>query len=572
MSMPKALPTLSSVALCLSALASSLRPAAAQGTCAWNDADFKRTILLNRPPEPTRLAILPDGRVMWTELRGTVKIWLPQSNTVEQVYSTPTYAGGDNGFHGIALDPAFATNGWVYMAYDPLNDSHPDGVGRWLSRFTLVGNRINASSEKKLLHVRIERNLGSGCCHQGGALAFDKAGDLLWTVGEQRDYQPGIASFNENNAFQNTLATVGNTNDLRGKLLRIKPLPIGENENPAAGVGSTYSIPAGNLVPPNLAKTRPEIYGMGFRNPFTMGYDPKNDWVFVGEVGMDFYVPDPEKGPAGHDEIHLVKKAGHYGYPFAVGNNQMLRHYDPVNNRTGPEFKPDSLYNNSKFNTGLIDLRPAGAPIPPIIYYTNRVAYSKDFPQMGDGRMAAFTGTIYRYDDSKPSTMRWPAFLDGRLLAWDQERDVVRLATLDAEGKVVKLDRILANVPFVGLIDAKWGVDGALYTIEYGHAFNTPNPEAKFSRIEYTGAPCGSVAVNPLPAREISRAPVRFAYDGGAAGLSVALPTGASGVDAYGITGRHLGHFRASRGGAARVTLPSASLKGEGLVLVRFRE
>ena len=72
--------------------------------------------------------------------------------------------------------------------------------------------------------------------------------------------------------------TSANTADLRGKVLRIKPLAdIAADAEP--GVGSTYSIPAGNLFAAGTPNTRPEIYAMGFRQPFTVHTDPKNPGI-----------------------------------------------------------------------------------------------------------------------------------------------------------------------------------------------------------------------------------------------------------------------------------------------------
>lgn len=93
-------------------------PVSAQPTCVLSNADFKRTVLVDQPAEPMKLTVLP-----------------------------------------------FAVNNWIHVVYDPKSDNHPEGVGRWVSRFTLSNNKLDMASEKKILHVRIDRNLGGGCCH-----------------------------------------------------------------------------------------------------------------------------------------------------------------------------------------------------------------------------------------------------------------------------------------------------------------------------------------------------------------------------------------------------------------------
>lgn len=566
---------LSILPIFLTAVSIPALTARGQQACVLNDADFKRVVLSDRPPEPTRLAVTPDGRALWTEKRGGVKIWLPQGNTVETALQLKVYLGSDNGLHGIALDPAFSTNGWVYLLYDPQFDDSPEGAGRWVSRFTLSGNRIDAASEKRVLHVRMEFNLGNGCCHQGGALTFDDKGNLYVSLGEESDYAPGIASFNETNPYQNALRSAGNTNDLRGKVLRIRPKPDG-----------TYDIPDGNLFPkgadgsPALAKTRPEIYAMGFRNPYTMSYDARNGWLYVADVGMDHYTPEPDRGAVGYEEINLIRKASHMGYPFANGPNDLLRNYDSVNKQPLEWFDLDNLRNDSRYNTGLTDLRPAGRPVPALIYYTNRAMYSKDFPEMGEGRMAAMVGPTYRYQDSQASSVRFPAFLDGRLFFWDHERETVRVGEISPEGKVLKLERIFPNVPWRGITDMKFGPDGALYVIEYGHGFYRPNPEAKFSRVEYVGKPCGT----PLPSLPRARVQasmrpfLRLVHDGGPAPLAVDLPGEAAGFDAYNVDGRRIWSHRVEAakigkgsGSGRRALIPAEALGHKGLVLIRFR-
>ena len=82
--------------------------------------------------------------------------------------------------------------------------------------------------------------------------------------------------------------TSANSADLRGKVVRIKPLQGTIPSDATPGVDSTYTIPAGNMFAPGTPKTRPEIYAMGFRQPFTLHTDPKNP----GIVGVGEYCHD----------------------------------------------------------------------------------------------------------------------------------------------------------------------------------------------------------------------------------------------------------------------------------------
>ncbi len=90
----------------------------------------------------------------------------------------------------------------------------------------------------------------------------------------------------------------GNTNDLSGKVLRITPQPDG-----------TYTIPSGNLFAPGTEKTKPEIYGMGFRNPFRIGLDPKTGNVMVADYGPDSGSANATRGPRGTVEWNALSAA-----------------------------------------------------------------------------------------------------------------------------------------------------------------------------------------------------------------------------------------------------------------------
>src|SRR5256885_14651820 len=88
-----------------------------------------------------------------------------------------------------------------------------------------------------------------------------------------------------------------NTNDLRGKIIRIHPEPDG-----------AYTIPEGNLFPKGTAKTRPEIYTMGSRNPYRISVDQHTGFLYWGEVGPDANVDSVGRGPRGYDEIRSEER------------------------------------------------------------------------------------------------------------------------------------------------------------------------------------------------------------------------------------------------------------------------
>ena len=104
--------------------------------------------------------------------------------------------------------------------------------------------------------------------------------------------------------FVDARRTSLNTNDLRGKVLRIKVAADG-----------TYTTPAGNLFPAGTAQTRPEIYAMGFRNPFRIQVD-ENDVAYVTDYSPDSSLPEAFRGPAGTGRVEIVRKPANYGWPL----------------------------------------------------------------------------------------------------------------------------------------------------------------------------------------------------------------------------------------------------------------
>ena len=185
-----------------------------------------------------------------------------------------------------------------------------------LSRFTVTGDTIDLATEKVVLQVDTQRNT---CCHAGGSMAFDSAGNLYLATGDNTnpfesdaftpiDERPGRQDFDAQR-------TAGNTNDLRGKVLRIHPEDDG-----------TYTVPAGNLFPPGTAQTRPEIYAMGFRNPFRIGIDPADRHARTSPTtGRTPARPTPTGAPRARSSGTSSAPPGNYGWPYCTGDELRLQ-------------------------------------------------------------------------------------------------------------------------------------------------------------------------------------------------------------------------------------------------------
>ena len=128
------------------------------------------------------------------------------------------------------------------------------------------------------------------------------------------------------------------------------------------GVGTTYTVPNGNLFPEaedTDNKTRPEIFGMGFRNPFRFTVDPDTGWVLGADYGPDASTTNANRGPQGSVEYNVLTKAGNYGWPYCIRDNTAYNDFDFATRTSGPKFDCAAPVNNSPNNTGRTNLPPA---------------------------------------------------------------------------------------------------------------------------------------------------------------------------------------------------------------------
>jgi cytochrome c len=432
--------------------------------------------------EPTEMTILPNLDILIVQRRGEIMLYKNSTKTIKQagflnVYSKTLHTKGVNaeeGVLGLKADPDFKNNHYVYIYYSPSDTS----VNR-LSRFTMTGDTIDNKTEKVVLQLYSQREI---CCHTGGSIAFGPDRMLFLSTGDNttpfdESKKKGaydthaFAPLDDRPEFLNHDArrSAGNTNDLRGKILRIKMKEDG-----------TYSIPEGNLFKPGTPKTKPEIYVMGDRNPYRIQVDPKNSYLYWGEVGPDANNDSLEtRGPRGYDEFNQAKAAGFFGWPLFVADNKPYHEYNYATGVSGPAFDPMHPLNNSKNNTGLRELPPAQ---PALIYYP--YAASKEFPQVGTGGRNAMAGPVY-YTDLYPKATRMPDYFNKKVIFYDWIRGWIKLLTLQPNGALDKMEPFMAGTKFNNPIDMETGPDGKIYVLEYGSGWFAKNKDAGIARLDY---------------------------------------------------------------------------------------
>jgi glucose/arabinose dehydrogenase len=230
---------------------------------------FTTSLVANGISNPTAMAFAPDGRLFVAEQGGRLRVIKNGALLQSEFVTVTTDSSGERGLLGVAFDPNFPTNQFVYVYYTATTPT----VHNRVSRFTASGDVAVPGSEAIILELN---PLSGATNHNGGGIHFGLDGKLYIGVGE-----------NANGANAQTLT------NLLGKMLRINP---------------DGSIPSDNPFFGSASGANRAIWALGLRNPFTFAIQPGTGRLFINDVGQNTW-----------EEINDGIAGSNYGWPTTEG-------------------------------------------------------------------------------------------------------------------------------------------------------------------------------------------------------------------------------------------------------------
>jgi glucose/arabinose dehydrogenase len=249
--------------ICLGVLG-TLAPA----TAATLPPGFTETLVAGGLVRPTAMAIAPDGRIFVCEQDGRLRVIRDGALLPTPFHTLSVNNSGERGLLGVAFDPNFASNHFLYVYYT--TSSAP--IHNRVSRLTANGDVVVPGSEHQILNLETL----SATNHNGGAIHFGNDGKLYVAVGE--------------NAVPGNSQTLDNR---LGKMLRIN---------------ADGSIPDDNPFNATAMGLNKAIWALGLRNPFTFGVDRVSGRIFINDVGAGAW-----------EEINDGIPGANYGWPDTEG-------------------------------------------------------------------------------------------------------------------------------------------------------------------------------------------------------------------------------------------------------------
>ena len=241
---------------------------------------FTDSVLASGLASPTSMAFAPDGRLFVTQQGGALRVIKNGLLLATPFLTVTVSSSGERGLLGVAFDPDFATNQYVYVYYTATSPS----IHNRISRFTANGDVAVAGSEVIILELN---NLSSATNHNGGAIHFGPDGKLYVGVGD-----------NANSANSQSLS------NLLGKMLRLN---------------ADGSIPTDNPFYASANGLNRSIWATGLRNPFTFDFEPGTGRLFINDVGQNAW-----------EEINDGIAGANYGWPQSEGPTSTAGETAPI--------------------------------------------------------------------------------------------------------------------------------------------------------------------------------------------------------------------------------------------------
>jgi glucose/arabinose dehydrogenase len=241
-------------------------------------AGFGESVVATGLVAPTAMEFAPDGRLFVLEQAGNVELVRPDGTTWMALHLNVD-SQGERGLLGIAFDPSFASNHYVYLYYtNPLGGAAPWATGEHnqLSRFTVDDADPSRPIFQDEAPILDWNSLSAATNHNGGAIHFGLDGMLYADAGDN------MQTFTQGG---NTYRVSQTLSDLLGKQLRID---VGAFNTGIASRDDTtvgHLIPAGNPFVGIAQGINQLIYNLGLRNPFTFAVQPGTGTIFINDVG-----------------------------------------------------------------------------------------------------------------------------------------------------------------------------------------------------------------------------------------------------------------------------------------------
>ncbi|MDP0489958.1 MAG: ThuA domain-containing protein [Verrucomicrobiota bacterium JB023] len=441
------------------------------------EENWEKVTLETNLNNPMSLDIDSNGLIYLIERFGAIKTHNEVTGATTLIGTLDEYSGGEYGGLGIALAPDFDTSRQLYILWSP-NISEKTRI----SRFTLdESGLIDPTSEVIIIDYLTNRVLSGH--HQGGCLRFDADGNLLAAIGDNTQAS-GYSPRNDSQIGRDARKSSPNTNDLRGKIIRITPdVGGGPPAHP------NYTIPSGNLFPPGTPLAREEIYVMGARNPFRFCIDPKTGWLYYGDVGPDatYSGSGAYEGAGGHDEFNQVKEAGFFGWPYYIANNKAYLDGN-AQEWTDATLRTDlaNYFTLPSFTgSGAVAGDPAllPDPQPAWIWYPDTES-APAFSEVGSSsQRCAMAGAVYEYTPGN----NFPSYYDGSVFLMLWSRNQILEVKNRPDGSILEITRFAPHLSFSRPHEMTFGPNGAMYVIEWGNA--------DLVKIQYTEASATPITV-----------------------------------------------------------------------------